>query len=459
MSETSPTPKRRGKAGPIVLGVIIAFAAYGVLTLLANIGERKNEGRTTFFQVTEITEDIDDPAEWGKNFPLQYDDYQKTVDIAHTKYGGSEALPRTPTADDPRTEVAPSKIEADPRMVRMWDGYAFAIDYREKRGHAYMLEDQTFTRRQEVSQFGSCMACHASTVSAYRKLGDGDLTEGFHAMNKMPYEEARGHVDSPIACIDCHDPETMDLRISRPAFVEGIKNYKAHQGIENFDVNTMATREEMRSFVCAQCHVEYYFKGEGRTVTFPWHKGLQADNILSYFEDVAFSDWTHAKTEARMLKPQHPEFELWNQGVHARAGVSCVDCHMPYKRVGAMKITDHHVRSPLLNVNRACQTCHKVPEQELVARVEQIQERTIEMVDMTMEALMGLLDKMEAHQQNGGSAEALEIAKEAQRNATWFVDFIEAENSSGFHAPQESARILFKAMDEIRKGEIALSSE
>ena len=77
-----------------------------------------------------------------------------------------------------------------------------------------------------------------------------------------------------------------------------------------------------------------------------------------------------------MLKAQHPEFEMWNQGIHARSGVACADCHMPYTRVGAQKISDHHVRSPLLNINRACQTCHKWPEEELKARAEAIQDRT-----------------------------------------------------------------------------------
>ena len=90
-----------------------------------------------------------------------------------------------------------------------------------------------------------------------------------------------------------------------------------------------------------------------------------------------FKDWVHAETGAPALKAQHPEFEMWNQGIHARSGVACADCHMPYMRVGALKISDHHVRSPLLNINRACQTCHKWPEDELMARAETAQQRTV----------------------------------------------------------------------------------
>ena len=132
-----------------------------------------------------------------------------------------------------------------------------------------------------------------------------------------------------------------------------------------YDPNIDATRQEMRSFVCGQCHVEYYFKGEGKVVTFPWPNGLKVEQIESYYDASGFKDWVHAETGAPVLKAQHPEFETWNQGVHARSGVACADCHMPYKREGAVKVSDHQVRSPRDNINRACQTCHRFPEKEL----------------------------------------------------------------------------------------------
>ena len=131
----------------------------------------------------------------------------------------------------------------------------------------------------------------------------------------------------------------------------------------------------MRSYVCGQCHVEYYFKGPGKIVTYPWANGLKVEEIEAYYDKEGFTDWVHAETGTKVLKAQHPEFEVWNQGVHARAGVACADCHMPYERVGALKVSDHWVRSPLLNINRACQPCHAVPEKELEARVLTIQDR------------------------------------------------------------------------------------
>src|SRR6185436_5964194 len=144
-----------------------------------------------------------------------------------------------------------------------------------------------------------------------------------------------------------------------------------------YNPNRDATRQEMRSMACGQCHVEYYFKGKEKIVTYPWDKGLKVENIEAYYDsdEVKFTDWKHKVSKADMLKAQHPEFETWSQGIHARSGVSCADCHMPYKREGAIKISDHHVRSPLLNISRACQTCHRYPEEEMKARVDIIQER------------------------------------------------------------------------------------
>jgi nitrite reductase (cytochrome c-552) len=275
-------------------------------------------------------------------------------------------------------------------------------------------------------------------------------------MNQMPYAEARELVEHPVSCIDCHDSETMALRITRPGFLEGIRAKKAAEGIENYDPNTMATRQEMRSFVCGQCHVEYYFKGPEKRLVYPWTNGWKGDDILAYYDEAGFMDWTHADTGAAMLKAQHPEFEMWNQGIHSRSGVACADCHMPYKRVGAMKISDHHVRSPLLNINNACQTCHKVEEEELLARVETIQGRTFEMRDSAMDALMELIDGIVAAKDAGADDEQLAASKDYQRKATFLLDFVEAENSTGFHAPQEAARILFQSLDYARQGQMAL---
>jgi nitrite reductase (cytochrome c-552) len=250
-------------------------------------------------------------------------------------------MPHDSSADDPRTKVSESRLEEDPRLKLFWAGYAFSKDFREERGHAYMLEDQMFTERQKAAhQPGACLQCHGSMYVPYKRVGNGDIMAGFRTLNALGYMEAKakGNVTHPISCIDCHDPSTMQLRVTRPGFMEGIKAFKASQGITNYDVNRDATRQEMRTYVCGQCHVEYYFKGPDKQLTYPWFKGLQVDSIYAYYQEVKQNDWVHAISGAGVLKAQHPEFEMYNQGIHGRSNVACADCHMPYKRTGAMKI-------------------------------------------------------------------------------------------------------------------------
>jgi nitrite reductase (cytochrome c-552) len=454
---STPPPARSRRLTFVVITLLAAVAAVGAVSLLVNIFEHKAEARNPFYRVVELNDQIEDPAVWGKNFPLQYDGYKRTVDQVRTRFGGSEALPRTPTQVDPRSVVAQSKIEEDPRLKTMWAGYAFAADFREERGHAYMLDDQTYTQRQlVVKQPGTCIHCHGSVYVPYKRLGDGDLIKGFEKMNQMPFGEARKLVNHPVACIDCHAPDTMQLRVTRPGFIEGIRALKAAEGVKDYDVNTMASRQEMRAYVCGQCHVEYYFKGAEKRLVYPWSKGLKVDGILAYYDEEKFKDWTHKDTGAPALKAQHPEFEMWSQGIHARSGVACADCHMPYTRVGAMKISDHHVRSPLLNVNRACQTCHKWSEDELKARVQTIQERTYGLRNHAMDALVALIGDIKGAAAAGRTDADLAPARDFQRKAQFYLDFVEAENSTGFHAPQEAARILGESIDFSRKGQLAV---
>lgn len=450
---TSPatSPARRSTAAFIGAIVITAALTFIVAALLVNIFQRKQEERMPFMRVVDVNEDAIDPALWGANWPIQYDSYRRTVDYEQTRYGGSDAIPT-------------QKLDTHPWLRSMFSGYAFSLDYREARGHAYMLSDQDHTERvHQRSQPGACLHCHSSVLPAYRHAGNGDIMEGFRIVNAMSWNEARnmtdahGHmlVDHPVSCVDCHDPQTMNLRITRPAFEIGIAAYKASQGMHNYNVNRDATRQEMRSYVCAQCHVEYYFAPPDTQLVYPWSKGLKVEEIEAYYDGIGFTDWTHGITGAPMLKAQHPEFELWSQGTHARAGVSCADCHMPYRRVGAMKVSDHHVRSPLLNVAASCQTCHRVPEAELLARAHTIQDRTVALIQRASDALMEMMSEITAARAAGATDAQLAEALQLHRRAQWRLDFVFSENSHGFHAPQESARILAEAIDYARQGALA----
>jgi nitrite reductase (cytochrome c-552) len=459
-----------GRLGYGALVAVVAAGAAGLTALLMNISERKAEQRTPFVRVVDVTDDDTDPAKWGRNWPAQYDSYRKTALKTATKFAGhagSEALPE-------------QKIARDPWLKRMFLGYAFSIDYRDRRGHAYMLTDQEATKRLSKPQSGSCLHCHASIMPVYRELGEGDAMAGFAKTNELTYQQlseklhASGHAH-PVSCPDCHEPSSMALRVTRPGFINGIRalassnapvpampsieQWRAGSRKEAYDPNRDASRNELRSFVCGQCHVEYYC-GSKMTLTFPWGQGLGADEAEAYWDAAkfpdgsAFYDYEHEETHAPILKAQHPEFEMWSQGVHARSGVSCADCHMPYVREGASKLSDHWVRSPLLNISRACQSCHRASEQEMQARVETIQGRNYELMQRGGAAIVDLIEGIVAARTAGVSEEALAPALALQRRAQWRLDYIAAENSMGFHAPQEAARILGEAADYARQGQV-----
>jgi nitrite reductase (cytochrome c-552) len=487
MTTSTPSGARRRLVLIALLG-LAAVAGFAVAALLTNIFERKQEAKNTYVRLVDVTEETTDPAPWGRNWPRQYDAYLRTADTTRTQFGGSEALPE-------------QKLERDPWLARIFAGYAFAIDYRDRRGHAFMLHDQEETRRvTERPQPGACLHCHASVMPTYRRLGKGDVMAGFEATGKLSYADAHAelvktgsnnpvgggtnaekvHTDGahPVSCVDCHDPQTMELRVTRPGFLNGIaalaaseepvphlksiEQWRAGKRAAPYDPNVDGTRQELRSFVCGQCHVEYYC-GPKTTLFFPWAKGLKVEQIEATYDEFRFADghrffdWKHAETGAEVLKAQHPEFELWSQGIHARSGVSCADCHMPYTREGALKVSDHHVRSPLLNVSRACQVCHPYPEEEILGRVSTIQNRTHELMQRAAAANVAMLDRLKAAKAGGASEEQLAPALELQRKAQWRLDYVAAENSMGFHAPAEAARILAESIDYARQAELAVS--
>jgi nitrite reductase (cytochrome c-552) len=154
--------------------LLLAFVAAGIATalvawVLVTMFTHKQEARQPFVRVVEISEISTDPEPWGLNWPHQFDGWKSTA--GDKFYGGSSAMPE-------------SKLETQPWLKRLYAGYAFSIDYREARGHAYMLYDQGVTERvTEKPQAGACLHCHASTTVLYRKVG-------LEAMGKEATDEA-----------------------------------------------------------------------------------------------------------------------------------------------------------------------------------------------------------------------------------------------------------------------------
>lgn len=515
----SSQAKQRTMRLLILVAAGATLATLAVTFVLVRMFEHKVDARNPFVRVAQLDETSTDPEPWGLNWPNHYDQYKLTAGDEFR--GGSSAL-------------AQSHLDAKPWLKRLYAGYAFAIDYREARGHAYMLYDQVVTKRvNERNQAGACLHCHGSMNVLYRKVGreaqglptdDKSLAEnfdmpsmikGFEVLSRKPYHEVlamltqvpdgtppkagakprpdeapvggfdakkvpEGHFDMgeahPVSCIDCHDPKDMKLRISRPGFMRGmadlaagdapvphlpsVERWRRTKRDKPYDPNELASRQEMRSMVCGQCHVEYYC-GDGDTLRFPWEQGLTVDNIEASWEahrfpdGSEFFDYRHGETGAPLFKAQHPEFEMWSQGVHAQAGVGCADCHMPYERTGAMKLSNHTVQTPLKNISRACQSCHNVSEGELIGRITRIQKNTEELVDRAAGAMNDMVDAIMEAKAAGATEEDLQEIFVLQRKAMFRLDMINSENSRGFHAPQAVAKVLGDSIDYSRQAQAA----
>jgi nitrite reductase (cytochrome c-552) len=405
---------------------IVAVFLLGMLG--ASIIERRDEAqRQPALQPIDPWET--DSAKWAVNYPRQYDRYRMTVDSSTpTRYGGS----------DPR-----DYLKETPDNVILFAGYAFAKEYKQARGHACAVTDVTQTKRISTATPATCWTCKSPDVP--RLMAQWGVKE-FYA---KPFAELKSEIVHPIGCLDCHDPKTMQLRITRPALREAFER----QGKEIDKVS----HQEMRSLVCAQCHVEYYFRGPdpanpGTYLTFPWdqgkaEKGITAEQIETYYDATGFADWSHAISKTRMLKMQHPDFEIYGTGIHAYRGVACADCHMPYLTEGGVKFTDHYVRSPLLNIANSCAVCHRWSESEIEQRVYAIQDKVAQSRKRAEAVLSRAHFDIAAAMQAGAADAELQGVRKLVRGSQMRWDYVAANNGMGFHSPQECLRVLNAALE------------
>ena len=377
----------------------------------------------TTMKIAAIPEGEYDPAVWGQYYPLEYKSYLRNKEMAAspTGFGGSEKV---------------QKSIKEPEILINFKGMPFSVDYTEDRGHVYALEDIRDTKRVNETTAGACMTCKTAQLADIFKEKGWDYA-------KIPLLELLPQLKHPIVCANCHDPKTMNLRVINPAFIEAMEK----RGI---DVKK-ASREEMRSYVCGQCHAEYYFIPSNKKVVFPWANGLHPEKMYEYYSAIPSGfemDWKHPDSEAKMLKAQHPDFEIWSGGVHAGSGVSCADCHMPYMKVDGQKYTSHWVTSPMKHGKESCRTCHTQTDQWLLDRVKTIQTNVWEMQRTAGQTVA------KAHQAIGLASKApkankaeLDKARELIRKAQWYWDYVAAENSMGFHNPTMVLNTLGRSID------------
>ncbi|HLN53941.1 MAG TPA: ammonia-forming cytochrome c nitrite reductase [Lentimicrobium sp.] len=422
------TRKKPWLAWLIFLGTVIVVFILGLLA--SSIIERRSEQKVYFQMVSEIPDWEPRNEVWGQNFPREYESYVNTLDTTfRSKYGGGA------TRD---------ALNEQPEMVILWAGYAFSREYKQSRGHYYAINDIRETLRTDVPQPATCWTCKSTDVPRLMN------TMGVENFYKAKWTDLGHEVVNNIGCQDCHDPKTMNLRITRPALIEAYQR-------SGKDI-TKATHQEMRSLVCAQCHVEYYFKGEGKYLTFPWDKGMGAEAMEKYYDSVKHVDFVHALSKAPILKAQHPDYEQYTMGVHFDRGVACADCHMPYRRDGGMKFTDHKIQSPLANISGSCIVCHRDSEEQLRKDVEERQDKVYELRRIAEKNLATLHIEAKTAWDNGATEQEMQPVLQLIRQAQWRWDYVVASNATGFHAPAEALRILGTSIQKSQEGRLMLNS-
>ncbi len=411
----------------IFLATIVVVFLIGLLA--SSIVERRSESKLYFQMVSEIPDWEPRNEVWGQNFPRQYQSYMRTADtLFKSKYFGAKMI---------------DYLDKHPELVVMWAGYAFARDYNQGRGHYYAVSDVHNTLRTVQPQPATCWTCKSTDVP--RMMNQIGVAEFY----KSTWSEMGPEIVNHIGCQDCHDPKTMNLRITRPGLAEAFE--RRGKNIED------ATHQEMRSLVCAQCHVEYYFKGEGKYLTFPWDKGFSAEEMEAYYDSYEFTDWVHALSRAPMLKAQHPDYELYMTGVHADRGVSCADCHMPYKREGGLKFTNHHIGSPLENIAGSCLVCHRESEAKLLQNVYDRQDKVNELRLIVEANLARVHLEAKVAWDKGATEQEMKPALTLIRHAQWRWDWVAAANGLGIHSTAECLRVLGTSIQKSNEARILLT--
>ena len=396
--------------------------------LVSSLLERRAEVVSIFNNRKNPMEGIvSENSKFASDFPREYETWKQTADTTFkSEFNSSQAV---------------DVLAQRPNMVILWAGYSFSWDYATPRGHQHAVEDVRRTLRTgapgvtegKQPQPGTCWTCKGPDVPRVMK------EQGLANFYKAPWSKWGDQIMNSVGCSDCHDSKTMDLKPARPAL------YEAWQRVGK-DVNK-ATHQEMRSLVCAQCHTEYYFKGDGQYLTFPQDSGITVEAMEKYYDAMNYKDYTHALSRAPILKAQHPGYEIHQMGIHGQRGVSCADCHMPYMSKGGVKYTDHHIMSPLANIERTCQTCHRQSAETLRQNVYERQRKCNEIRNRVENELATAHIEAKFAWDKGATEAEMKPVLDLLRKSQWRWDFAVASHGASFHAPQEITRILSHSLD------------
>lgn len=422
----------------LLVGSLVAIGAMALLA--SNITEKEKQRVELNKAPSEAgIEGKAKSEEWAKYYPRQYDSWKKTKE----------------------SDKIDDMLAAKPYLPVVWAGYAFSKDYNAPRGHYYALQDNINSLRPGAptdAKTGplptACWTCKSPDVPRLIEE-DGEL-EYFTGK----WAKYGSQVVNSIGCSNCHDDKTAQLRASVPHLNRGLQA----AGMKTFEEST---HQEKRSLVCAQCHVEYYFKktdwtdakGNAKTamvVTLPYDNGLTIEGMEKYYDDINFSDWTNSISKTPMIKAQHPDYEFWKTGIHGQKGVSCADCHMPYTQEGSVKYSDHQIQSPLKTMDKSCMNCHRESEAKLKDIVHQKMVRKDFLMDIAFDNIAKAhLETGEAIKLGATDAELKEI-RTLIRHSQWRGDMAFSGHGNFFHAPEETLRLLASANDKAQQARLKL---
>jgi len=410
-----------------VLGLIVS----SLLERRAEVASVFNNRKTPMEGIVAQNEKFRD------DFPREYETWLQTEDTTFvSEFNSSQSV---------------DVLEQRPNMVILWAGYAFSWEYNTPRGHHHALEDMRAILRTgapgvtegKEPQPATCWTCKGPDVP--RLMQEKGIAE-FYAPR---WSQWGGEVMNTIGCSDCHDSKTMDLKPARPALYEAFER-------RGMDVNKQS-HQEMRSLVCAQCHVEYYFQKETNYLTFPQDSGLTVEAIEAYYDKMGFYDYIHALSRAPILKAQHPGYEMSKMGIHGQRDVSCADCHMPYISEGGVKYTDHHIMSPLAHIDRTCQTCHRQDAEVLRQNVYERQRKCNEVRNVVEDELAKAHIEAKFAWDKGATEAEMKPVLNLLRKSQWRWDFAVASHGASFHAPQEVVRILSHSLQYAQQARLQIT--
>lgn len=426
--------------GSMVIVFVLGLLCSSLLQRRAEVASVFNNRRTP------MTDSIVAQNEkFAKDFPREYESWAMTADTSfESEFNGSQRK---------------DALEQHPEMVILWDGYAFSKEYNTPRGHHHAIDDMREILRTGNPgidgdgdiQPGTCWTCKGPDVPRLMR------EKGIKNFYAAKWSQWGSEVVNSIGCSDCHDARTMDLKPSRPALYEAWA--RAGKDVKK------ASHQELRSLVCAQCHTEYYFikpddpanPGKANYLMFPQDKGLTCEAAEEYYDSIGFYDYIHPLSKTPILKAQHPGYEMALQGIHGQRGVSCADCHMPYKQEGGVKFTDHRITSPLANIDRTCQTCHRQDAEVLRQNVYDRQQKTRASRTKLEKQLAAAYIEAKFAWEKGATEQEMKPILQLIRSSQWRWDYAFASHGASFHAPQEVQRLFSDGLVQAQEARLLIA--